>query len=148
MKVVETYLLCYVIITVSGLVFVTGRFFKKRYSSTLLRGELHKLKGHENARFIDVRSFKERERNALANTEHVPYESIQQLSLHRNTVIVTYCNSGIRAWQAAEDLKAVGYSQIYCYSGTDLELERERRLLREKPDMSKDAMSDHQGTPA
>ena len=92
-------------------------------------GKLQDLIGERETLFIDVRSKKEREHRALAGTEHMPLERIHELSYDKNTLIVTYCNSGIRAWKAAENLRNIGFKQVYCYSGTDLQLEKERQNL-------------------
>ncbi|MES1940853.1 Rhodanese domain-containing protein [Salinisphaera sp. T5B8] len=67
------------------------------------------------ARFIDVREPGEWAQGHIAGAVHHPIDGLEaqpQISVARDTPVVTYCAAGIRAARGAAALAASGYSDV------------------------------------
>lgn len=70
------------------------------------------------AKVLDVRTPIERQVGSYTNSIHIPVSEISEQKLlengiNKDTVIVTYCNSGTRARNAAIKLANMGYINVY-----------------------------------
>lgn len=70
----------------------------------------------DGARFIDVREPSEWDQGHVAGAVHRPVADVEadpQLSVAKNTPVVTYCAAGARAARAAAALAAHGYENVH-----------------------------------
>ncbi len=81
-------------------------------STGRISGEHAKKLAAGGAVLLDVRSPEEYSAEHLPNARNIPVDRIDARAgeLSKDTPVVTYCKSGMRAHRAAEALKAQGYT--------------------------------------
>lgn len=69
---------------------------------------------------IDVRSPEEHRERHIPGSLNYPLESLEEIpAQYRQSILVVYCESGVRAGQAVEILGEMGYEQVYNLGGLD-----------------------------
>ncbi|MBF0197763.1 MAG: rhodanese-like domain-containing protein [Planctomycetes bacterium] len=76
----------------------------------------------EQSLWVDVRSIKERKMHDIPGSIHHSLEEMAQFQEDQLKDIVLFCNSGIRASKAANELKAKGYMNAQFFVGTHHEV--------------------------
>ena len=75
---------------------------------------LAKVKKERNVIFLDVRTDKERKKNSIKGSHHIPVTSIseseQELKKFKDAEIICYCQTGSRSLNAASKLKKMGFN--------------------------------------
>ena len=69
------------------------------------------------ATIIDVRSKEEFDTGHIKDAINIPVDIIDTLSYDKNTTIIVYCASGVRSLQAFNELKKLGYTNVYNLDG-------------------------------
>ncbi|MDE5888568.1 MAG: rhodanese-like domain-containing protein, partial [Bacilli bacterium] len=74
-------------------------------------------KKDDNPILIDVRTKEEYEEGHLEDSINIPVDSISSIqaydSINFDTPIIVYCRSGNRSARALEELKKIGYTNVY-----------------------------------
>ena len=84
---------------------------------------------------LDVRTRREYEAGHIPGARHIDYrdlpQRLEELPADRNTTIVTYCRTGVRAGVAEQTLRSAGFTQVIHLEGdmtgwlaSDLPVER------------------------
>ena len=74
----------------------------------------------EGAVLLDVRTREEYQQGHIEESSNLPLQEIQKAAERfpdRNTVIYTYCLSGMRSRQAVSALKSMGYQNVKSIGG-------------------------------
>lgn len=95
---------------------ILKRFYRSKLNIT--KEEMQEiLQNNENAVLLDVRSPQEYEEGHLAGAINIPnyelYYKAPRIIENKDTIIVAYCNFGIRSKKALKILKKMGYSNLY-----------------------------------
>ncbi len=71
--------------------------------------------------FVDVRTGAEWSAGHLKNALHLPVDLVDAraaaLLPHKDTPLVLYCGSGVRAQRAAQELRQLGYTHVTAMTG-------------------------------
>ncbi|MCL2382624.1 MAG: rhodanese-like domain-containing protein [Oscillospiraceae bacterium] len=94
------------------------RYFSCRECGSISMEEAYELiESDPNAVIIDVRSYQEYDEGNLCSSINIPIydleRHIEKIIPDKETVLITYCESGIRSEDGAEALKAKGYTNAY-----------------------------------
>lgn len=74
----------------------------------------------EGAFIIDVRTSKEYSESYIENAINVPLDNISELPNlieDKESVIILYCQTGVRSKEAAKELVSLGYTNVYTLDG-------------------------------
>ena len=91
---------------------------KDRYIKDITKEEmLEILKKVKGIVLLDVRSIQEYEEGHISGAINIPFYEIEQTAERiikdKNSIIVVYCNAGIRSKKAIKILKKLGYKNLY-----------------------------------
>ena len=86
--------------------------------------EALKIINEPNTIILDVRESNEYNKGHLKNSINIPFDEIatrfqEEVTSHKDTAIVIYCQSGHRAMIAAETLANLGFKNIYTFGSID-----------------------------
>lgn len=68
---------------------------------------------NKGAVLIDVRTDAEFRSGNIKGSINIPVETISNIDLAKDTIIIVYCRSGNRSSTAAKTLMAMGYKEVY-----------------------------------
>lgn len=86
---------------------------------TIRTNDIVKYIGKPNVLIIDLRERDEYEGGHIPSAVNIPYEELEQRksSLHRNILLIFYCDRGNISLLAARDLMKYGYNIKSLYGG-------------------------------
>ncbi len=113
------FLIAVVVGSFTAFMFLT---FKPRAGKLVNASDATFLLNRENARFIDVRSLDEFQKEHIPNAQNVPLdvlmkEGAARLEAYKNAPLILYCASGIRAEKACAVLKRAGFEKLHNLEG-------------------------------
>ena len=72
---------------------------------------------NDGAIIIDVRTKEEYDSGHIKDAINVPLDVIDTISYDKDKLIIVYCATGVRSLQAFNELKELGYTNIYNIDG-------------------------------
>ena len=66
---------------------------------------------------IDVRTVDEFNREHIPNAVNIPLDDIEKVGYDKDTVLILYCQTGIRSAEAVQKLVDLGYTSLYNLDG-------------------------------
>lgn len=81
------------------------------------------IKENNNVKIIDVRTQGEWVLGHHKKAIHIPAgyiteKELKKNNVNKNDIIIVYCNTGQRARKASENIKELGYENVYYIAGT------------------------------
>lgn len=129
---VTTYLVAYVVASILAMLFFWRRYLSVKKAIGLTLPELENFI-HKGAVFVDVRSLREWQQRHQEGIEHLPHDQMELLTVPKDEIVITFCNSGIRSSKAAEDLLGLGYKRVFYFSGHEKQVWAELGKYRSLP---------------
>ena len=71
----------------------------------------------KGAIILDVRTVEEFNREHIPNAINIPLDQIDTIDFDRDSVIIVYCQSGMRSKQAVETMMKMNYTALYNLDG-------------------------------
>ena len=72
---------------------------------------------NEHAILIDVRNADEYNREHIEGAVNIPLANIDKIDYEKDSLIIVYCQSGMRSIEAAKKLNKLGYTNLYNLDG-------------------------------
>lgn len=99
------------------------KIFKKLYrekENITIKEMQNIMKTNENVVLLDVRSHQEYKEGHLRGSINIPVFNIEKTAtkkISKESIIIIYCNAGIRSKRAIQILKKQGYKNLYNIEG-------------------------------
>ena len=95
-------------------------FFNKCYNN-ISAGDTKQMMSDKNAFLLDVREKHEYSTGYILQSKNIPVGRLgamkDKLPKDKETPIITYCLSGMRAKSACQTLSDLGYKNLFCLGG-------------------------------
>ncbi|MDI9347444.1 MAG: rhodanese-like domain-containing protein [Methylacidiphilales bacterium] len=103
-------------------ILLTFEYFRIKQSVPLLSPyEVVRMMNQDQAILIDIRSTLDFEKKHITNAIHVNAADLQKqeplLLKYKQQPLITYCQFGVSSKASAEQLKQLGFSQVYSMRG-------------------------------
>lgn len=119
----SSFYLCFTLLTLVGGL-LAFRQFRQLYRVRGIGFDELKAELDRQPILLDVRTLREWEVGALEGTVNEPLDSLSQCKIPKESQILVLCDSGIRAYKAAEILMGLGYAQVVYYAGSFRDLRK------------------------